>query len=84
MEYVDQLDYHGERLNLNGEKLLLHDALIKGEVLKRKGRRIHFNFKCDYCGKPNRIPTTAVGKTSIICGKCNELNYIDYYYMVEF
>ena len=78
-----QILYEGGTI-MNGEKLLLHDALIQGEVLKRKGRRIHFNFECDYCGKPNRIPTTAEGKTSIICGKCNELNYIDYYYVVEF
>ena len=71
-------------MNLNGEKMLLHDALIKGEVLRRKGKNVHFNFKCDNCGKPNRIPASGEGKTSIYCGKCNELNFIDHYYVVGY
>ncbi len=66
-----------------GIKLPIHEALVKLVVLRKSGVNANVQFECEQCGKPNRLPTIAEGKSSIMCGKCGHVNYLKHYYVSE-
>ncbi len=66
---------------MRGEKLSIHEALVKLTVLRKNGVNAHAQFMCEKCSKPNRLPLQAEGRSSIECGKCRHVNYLTGYYV---
>ena len=60
-----------------GIPLTIREALIQLTVMRRKGQNAYLEFRCETCKKPNRIPNGAEGNSSVVCGRCNAINFIN-------
>jgi hypothetical protein len=65
-----------------GNKYPIHEALIDLVVNREKGKSCYAQFKCQYCSNMCTIPRHAESKSSLMCCKCSEINYLDGYEVV--
>ena len=66
------------------EILPIKEALIKLTMLRRKGLNVFAQFRCEGCGKLNRVPAAGESRAAITCGRCDEVNYLTTYEVVNY
>jgi len=68
---------------MRGEELPLSEALVRLMALRKQGKNPYLEFKCESCKRLNRIPQKAEAKTTIVCGKCGETNYLKIFKVIS-
>lgn len=67
---------------MRGENLTVKEALIRLQVLRKQGKKAQARFRCDHCKSMNTVPPYGEGRSVIECGRCKQVNYLNFYEVV--